>query len=398
MPVCVKLIVSGMMVGLLGCAGLPILETSSPRIIIEPIKIIFNPRGTTLNANRTLTIPVAFRMSNESDSCACAVTRINLGGNPVGEAVFKAGSIVAREFGKIVKSNFHVVSGDETPIAIISVDVDRMTAKVLEGSDEVESSVSVHVKVSHAIGSEECYSKAFNGTGKESWHDKSVVPSSFYRALESVINGFVADLGTDETAVARLLGWWRNANPQILPPSFKAPIKWTKALDANGDAWAGNGEVWTGTCEIERNGYELSAATEWANVKIAAACRMKLGNIDPARVRVVPVEAPDEKTLPDDSKVLRFSFITFARRDMVLSYDPMKNEGFVTGDLEMMGVTSEQADSKLEAYVITAMGSWGRRIDDPNKRYLAPVRFAKWRNEDKNFNLVTKKFELVFAP
>ncbi len=392
---CVKLIVSGLMVGLLGCAWVPVSGTSSPRNLIEPSKIPLKPTPTTLIANRTLTIPVAFKMSNESDSCACAVTRINFAGNPVGEAVFQAGSIVAREFEKIVKSNFHVVSGDETPIAIISVDVDRATAKVLEGSDEVESSISVHVKVSRADGSEKCYSKVFNGTKREVWHNKSIVPSSFYQALESAINGFTADFGADETAVARILGWWRNANPQILAPSLKAPIKWTKVPDANGDAWAGSGEVWTGTCEIERNGYELSAAMEWANVKIAAACRMKLGNIAPARVRVVYVEDPDEKALPDDSKVLRFSFRTFARKDMVLSYDPMLNKGFVFGDLEMMGVTSEQADSKLEAYVINVMGSYGRRVNDPGKRYLASVRFTG--RDDKN-DLLVKEFELVFAP
>lgn len=395
MPVCVKLIVSGLMVGLLGCAWVPVSETSSPRTLIEPSKIPLKPTPTTLIANRTLTIPVAFEMSNESDSCACAVTRINFAGNPVGEAVFQAGGIVAREFGKIVKSNFHVVTGDETPIAIISVDVDRATAKVLEGSDEVESSISVHVKVSRADGSEKCYSKVFNVTKRQVWHNKSIVPSSFYQALESAINGFTADFGAAETAVARLLGWWRNANPQISEPSFKAPIKWTIAPDANDDACAGSDEVWMGTCEIERNDYELSSAMEWANVKIAAACRMKLGNIDPVRVRVVYVEDPDEKALPDDSKVLRFSFRTFARKDMVLSYDPMLNKGFVIGDLEMMGVTSEQADSKLEAYVIIAMGSYGRRVNDPGKRYWASVRFTG--RDDKN-DLLVKEFELVFAP
>lgn len=398
-----KLIASGMMVGLVGCAWVPVSETSRPRIIVEPSRKDFNPRRAALNATRTLSIPVAFKMLGESASCVCAVTRVNLAGNPVSEAAFQAGGIIAREFAKVVKSNFHLVSGDEVPIAIVYADIDRTSAKVLKGSEVVESTVSIHLKVSRTDGSEECYSKVFNGTGKESWHDKSVVPSSFYRALESAINGFTADIGVDETAVASLLGWWRNANPQILPPSLKTPIKWTCAMPLPiakhtiDNAWTGNGEVWTGTCEVECNGYELSAATEWANAKIAAACRMKLGNIDPSRVRVVYDKDPDANTLPDGSKVLRFSFMTFARKDMVLSYDKTLNKGFVTGDLELMGVSSEQADSRLEEYVITAMGSYGRRIDDPNKKYRASVRFSG-RKEDKNLKLLTKEFKLVFAP
>ena len=82
-----------------------------------------------------------------------------------------------------------------------------------------------------------------------------------------------------------------------------------------------------------------------------------------------------------------------------MGFDRINNTGFVTGDLELMGVPREQVDSKLQNYVMTAMGSYGRAINDPTKKYVARVMFIDRKEGDdiKGGDLITKKFKLIFA-
>ena len=109
-------------------------------------------------SSRTLSVPVAFKMADVDT--LCVVKRTDWLGDAVGEAVFPAGKMIVREFGKVAEANFHVVSGDEVPVAIFSVSIDRATAKVTEDGN-VESTVGVHVEVTSNDGSTRCYANAF---------------------------------------------------------------------------------------------------------------------------------------------------------------------------------------------------------------------------------------------
>ena len=334
------------------------------------------PRYSAAISSRTLSVPVAFRMADVDT--LCVVKRTDWLGDAVGEAVFPAGKIIAREFGKVVKANFHVVSGDEVPVAVFSVSIDRATAKVIDGGN-VESTVCVHVEVTSNDGSKRCYANTFEKTASARWENRNLVPLAVYRAIELTVNGVMSDWETRDSAIASLLKWKSDAAPQIVPPSLKS-IEWTQVDD-----------VWTGVCEVKCNGYEGFDAKSWANARIAVACRTKLGNIEPERVRVVY----DDELFDEQSKKWMFAFRTFARTKMALSYDPMTRHGAITGDLELIAASSpEQAAELLKEYVFAEMESHGRLVKDTTKRHKGGVRFDDFET-DKTYNLITIKFRLV---
>ena len=351
-------------------------RASAPRLLREPNPVPFHARGIVDSAARTASITVSFKMI-DSDTL-CTVTRMNAIGENVVEAVFRSGDIAKREFKKIVQSNFHIAAENETPVAVVSVGVERTTAREGGRRGCVDSALTVRVAVANADGSETCYSKAFDGSANEAWDDRAMVPLAFYRALEAVVASFVKDWN-DAGPVSRVLDWERSAKPQVMPPSLKS-MEWLLSDD-----------VWVGVCEVKCNGYEGLDAKAWANAHIAVACRTKLGGIEPERIRVVY----DEEIFDEKSKEWRFVFRTFARTEMALSYDPMTRHGVITGDLELMSAGSvENAAEILKKYVRKEMESHGRLVKDLSQQHEVGIRFDDF-DTDKTYNLITIKFRLV---
>lgn len=351
---------------------------AAPRRLQEPSPVPFHARGITDNAARTASIPVSFKMIGMDTSCA--VTRMNAIGENVVEAFFRSGDIVTREFKKVVQSNFHVAAENETPVAVVSVGVEGATAREIPARGRVDSTLTVRVEVAKADGSEKCYSKVFCGEVNEAWDDRAVVPLAFYKTLETVIASFVKDWN-DGGCASRILRWKRSAETQVATPSLKSMN------------WSQSGDVWFGVCEIKCNGYEGLDAKLWANTHIAVACRTKLGDIEPERVRIVY----DDEVFNDQSMEWRFAFRTFARTKMALSYDPVNNEGVITGDLELMNMDSPECAAKeLKKYVKSEMESHGRLVKDLSQRHEIPIRFYDF-DTNKTYNLITIKFKLKFV-
>ena len=349
---------------------------AAPRRLQEPSPVPFHARGITDNAARTASIPVSFKMIGMDTSCA--VTRMNAIGENIVEAVFRPSDIVAREFEKVVQSNFHIAAENETPVAVVSVDIAGATVRELKGRGCVESSLTVRIAVANADGSETCYSKILDGRANEAWDDRAVVPLAFYKTLETVIASFVKDWN-DGGCASRILRWKRSAETQVATPSLKSMN------------WSQSGDVWFGACEVKCNGCEGLDAKAWANMHIAVACRTKLGGIEPERVRVVY----DEEIFDEQSGEWRFVFRTFARTKMALSYDPMTRQGVITGDLELMSMDSfESAAEELKKYVQKEMESHGRMVKDLSQRHEVGIRFDDF-DTDKTYNLITIKFRLV---
>lgn len=347
---------------------------SAPRLLREPVPVPFKARGATACASRTASVPVSFRMTGADTSCA--VTRMNAIGENVVEAVFRSGGIVAREFKKVVQSNFHVAAENETPVAEFCVSVEGATARERKDGGSVESSVIVRVVVARADGSETCYSKVFDGRAHEAWNDRDEVPLAFYGALENAVASFVKDWDAARP-VSRILRWKNSTEPQVAPPSLKSI------------SWSQSGDVWCGKCEVKCNGYEGLDAKSWANTHIGVACRTKLGGIETERVRVVY----DEELFDEQSKEWRFAFRTFARTEMALSYDPVTLEGVITGDLELMSAGSFEAAARiLKSYVLREMESHGRLVKNLSPHHDASIRFYDF-NTDKTYNLITIKFK-----
>ena len=348
---------------------------SSAMRLLEPSPVPFHARCITASAGLTASVPVAFRIVDRDVSCA--VTRMNSIGENVVEAVFHSGDIVAREFKKVVQSNFHVAAENETPVAVVSVGVEGTTAREQKGRGRVDSTLTVRVEVAKADGSEKCYSKVFRGEVDEAWDDRTTVPLAFYRALETVVALFVKDWD-DGGYASRILKWKHPKGLQVALPSLKS-LNWSQYDN-----------VWVGVCEVKCNGYEGLDAKAWANVHIAVACRTKLGGIEPERVRVVY----DEELFDEQSKEWRFAFRTFARTEMALSYDPETLEGVITGDIELMSAGSfENAAEILKKYVMKEMESHGRLVKNLSPQHEVGIRFYDF-NTDKTYNLITIKFKL----
>ncbi len=349
---------------------------SVPRALIEPQSSPCNLPRAAKTANQTLAVPCIFKM--QDTDIPCVVKQTDWIGDAVGAAIFSSGGIVASEFNKVFNSNFRVANSDEAPVAEFHVGIIRSTARKLDYSDVVESILQVRIEVVKSDGSEKCYSKVFSKTAAEAWTDRNTVPQSFYRALEGVINDFLIDWGG--SGAVTMLDKWRNA----LKPSKIKP-----ALESI--SWSQQANVWIGECEVTCNEYEGFEAKTWAVANIAVACRTKLGNIEPERVRVVY----DDEKYDKKSRKWKFVFRTFPRIQMALSFNPVTKSGIITGDLELISaVTNEDAVAKMKEYVFREMESHCRLLYNSSKRYQVRIRFDDFET-DKTFNLITIKFRLI---
>lgn len=299
--------------------------------------------------------------------------------SPYVVASFPGGAILEREFGKVLAANFRAPVGGEAPVAELGVRIAWVKASQPSDSKPVTVSMRINIEVAKADGRESAWSKGIDATATAAWKNRSQVPDAFYGALSDAIVQFLAewDRSGGPDTVAR---WAGEAGPGVVPPKLRA-IAW--------EAGTGRGGVQRGRCVVACNGFEGFRAKHWANAQIAEACRTKLGNIEPERVRVVY----DAEDYAEEPGMWTFSFRCFPRSERVLDYDAATGTGTVIGDLGLMKMKPEDAAEELKAYVLEEMRSHGGIVTSENRKTEAYVRFDGMRT-DAAYNLIQIDFHL----
>lgn len=323
---------------------------------------------------RSQSMPVALAFPDGGS--VCTVTREDWLGDSVGDAAFPGGAIVEREFRKVAAAYFSPVSGDDVPAAVFTVGMTRSSVRQTPGGTSATIGVRIEIKKSGGRGV--CYSETFEETAVATWPDRRIVPEAFYLALEAVVSDFSRSWESDSAAVSTLRKWRDELNPGAEPPELETI------------AWEQEDDVWKGECEVACNGYEGFEARSWATSQLASLCRAKLGGIEQERVRVVY----DEMDYDRQTKRWRFSFRTFARTRIVLTYDRISRRGAVTGDMELMNMGAEAASEELKRFVQNEMDSRAGKVTREKPKGDAEIRFDDFET-DSDYNLVTIRFRLL---
>lgn len=350
-----------------------------PKVLDRPTSSTARQQYAATNANRTLVIPIALEMLDATTFFS--VMEENVFGYAENVGAFQGGELVEAEFQKVVEANFHQTQGDEVPVAKFCVRVIGISLRKHARSDMTEANLRIQVEIRKNDAPDAAFSKVFSASSKMPWQEKHVVPVAFYDALDRIVGDFLAQWDASG-ALATLLKWNGEANPGVVSPELKV-LEWTKKGD----------EVWVGHCEVDCNGYEGFKAKDWAKAQIAAACRTKLGNIEPERVRVLYDEEDSEK-YDDEAKKWTFKFRTFGRSEMVLYFTKESKRGLVIGDLELMNLKADEAAEKLKNYVFSQMGSHVGVVSQGAEQPEVWVRFDDYKT-DKTYNLITITFRLV---
>lgn len=350
------------------------------RILEEPAFPPVAESYAAADAHRTMGAPVQLNVPDQKANFNVNSVRSDLFAAPYVVAAFPGGGIVAREFGKVLEANFRKPVGGEAPVAEMAVRIVSVATGQPSDKKPVTSSLRLKVEVMKADGKETAYSKSIDASATAPWKNRSQVPEAFYTALFDAIGQFTADWeqsgGLD--AVAR---WAGDAGPGVVPAQLRE-IAW--------EAGTGKGSVQRGRCTVACNGFEGFRAKHWANAQIAEACRTKLGNIEPERVRVVY----DDERYDEEKGTWEFAFRCFARSERVLDFNPVTEMGTVIGDLGLMKMKAEEASEVLKAYVFEEMRSHsGIVTSEHRKKHEAYVRFDGMRT-DAAYNLLIIDFHL----
>lgn len=252
---------------------------------------------------------------------------------------FDAGKIVEREFDKVVKWNFALPPAVVPSTAEFSFSIDRVS--LVKEADEVISMLEISVKICRVGHSDEiAYSKRFSSIKRGQWEENSAVPESFYAALKEIVVAFLEDWGKTR-AVLTLKKWSaEHGDPVPEVPVLRRKPEIVPSLKVQDG-------VCCGTCEVVCNDYDEPTASAYAFSYIDQQCRKALG-IEPERVRIVY----DVMEMKDGHG--RYEFRAFARsKEPVLSFDGRK--GSMTGDLALMGMTSEEATKEMQRRIQDAM-------------------------------------------
>jgi hypothetical protein len=339
----------------------------------------------TATAYRTMDAPVLLDVKDRNMDFSVIVILSGLLDTPNIPGTFAGGKIVQREFGRFVEGNFRFPSVGEEPAAKLSVSLHAVENIQMTGKD-METSLRLHVEVAKPDGATPVYSQTFIASASAPWNDRTLVPDSFYLALFEAISKFKEDWDRSDGpgAVER---WAKGAAPGATPPELRA-IDWEPRGRENG--------VQRGRCTVACNGWEPFRTKHWANAQIAVACRTKLGNIEPERVRVVYPDGIGEKGEAFDpaSGMWTFSFRCFARSEMVLDFNSATGTGVVIGDLGLMNTDAEKAAPLLRKYVHEEMDSHAGMVTGKRPGTEARLRFDDFTT-DPTYNLVSITFRLL---
>lgn len=333
-------------------------------------------------AYRTMSVPVRLRVPDRNLHFSVISHKDNMLATPYVVSNFAGGEIVGREFEKVLEANFRKPVVGEAPIAEMAVRIVSVAIEQPSDREQMTSSIRLNIEIVKLDGKETAYSKSIDATATAPWKNRSLVPEAFYAALFDATGQFTADWeqsgGLD--AVAR---WAGDAGPGMVPvPAELREITW--------EAGIGKGGVQRGHCTVACNGFEGFRAKHWANAQIAEACRTKLGNIEPERVRVVY----DDERYDAATGTWEFAFRCFARCERILDFNPITEMGTVIGDLGLMKMKAEEATEVLKAYVFEEMRSHSGPVTrEHQKKKEAYVRFDGMRT-DAAYNLIIIDFHL----
>jgi hypothetical protein len=205
----------------------------------------------------------------------------------------------------------------------------------LDAGGNVDASVCIKVSLLKDGSGEVGYSQIFSASCCEWWPDQSVVPRSFYVALDKVVGDFLDDWR--KSGAAENLKRW---SPGVMEPKLRSMTELEKI-----------GSVYLGRCVVDCNGYDKRMAIGWAEEHLKDKCRQTL-RTSPERVRI----AYDKQSFDGSgsARTLSLEFRTFECVDMVMTFD--KGEGFVAGDTDIMGGGATEAlVEKLRRYVRAEM-------------------------------------------
>ena len=329
-------------------------------------------------AARKRTAPVRLNVPDRDAICSVACSRNDYEDTLYFSGSFAAGKIIEREFGKVIAANFREPAALEAPAAQLTVRLFETKVWQPSVSSGVEAKLQIHLELAKPDRSETAYSKTFDATESAVWTNRSLVPESFYLALSNIVVKFLADWSADEGAGA--LALWAGAMPDgVVPPRLR-DIEWV----ANG------GDVQRGRCVIDCNGYEGFQAQQWAHDQIQVACRSRLGNLPPERLRVIY----EGETYDKSGGTWTFSFQCFARSKTVLQFDPVTGFGTVIGDLDLMNLPAAEAADVLKRYVLKEMKAHSGVVADVDTDSKAFVRFDSFTTNTK-YNLIVIEFRLL---
>ena len=257
---------------------------------------------------------------------------------------FDAGKIVEREFNKVVRWNFALPPVVVPSTAEFSFTIERVS--LMKEKEDVIATLELSVKVSRVGHRDEvAYDKRFSASRRGPWKDVSVVPESFYDALDEVVRGFLEDWGKGRSILS-LKEWARIPSGPVTPPLLKQPT-------IESCLFTNENRVCYGTCEVSCNDYDVPTADAYALSYIAQKCTQQCRHqfgIGPELVRVVY----DAQKFENGHG--RYVFHAFARsKEPVLAYDPKGKCGSLTGDLALMGMTYQQAKDEMEKRIQDAM-------------------------------------------
>jgi hypothetical protein len=335
-------------------------------------------RHAAASAPRTLDAPVRLNVPGRTVDFAVNSVKSDLFATPYVRAIFPGGKIVEREFGKVLAANFREPMEGETPVAELGVRIAVVSVAQKSDSAPMSSSLKINVEIVKADGKGTAYEGSIETAATAPWTNRALVPDSFYKALSEAIERFLDewDRSGGPDAVAR---WTGEATPGLVPPELR-DIEWTTA----------GKDVQRGRCTIVCNGWEGFRAKHWANAQIAVACRTKLGNIEPERVRVVY----DAEEYDAAHGEWTFAFRCFARTEKVLDFNAATGQGTVIGDLGLLQMTAEEAANVLKAYVLKEMQSHSGIVTSGQQTAEAFVRFDDYKT-DKACNLIAIDFRLL---
>lgn len=380
----VPLMVSGCMdlntmLAPVGLSGMMSAE-SGYAVLAEPVPQPEAPPCAGKNAYKTMAAPVRLNVPDRDVLFAVGSVRGDLHGTAYVEATFAGGKIVEREFGKVLERHFRPPAEGETPVAELEVRIATVAVAQKSRNAPVKTRLKIIVDVNRPDGGGPLFSKSIEREASAPWPDRSLVPPSFYEALSGAIGVFCDewDRSGGPDTVARLAG---ETAPGTVAPELRE-IAWETGQDAAG--------IQRGRCTILCNGFEGFRAKHWANAQIAEACRSKLGNIEPQRVRVLY----DEESYDAAAKKWSFAFRCFARSERVLDFNAQTGCGTVVGDWELMGMSPEQAAEDLKAHVLEEMKSHSGIVTSQHRAAEAYVRFDNFKT-DPHHNLIRIDFRLL---
>ena len=356
-------------------ALLAVSGCAAPRRLTEPQPTYVHGAYLAAVAPLTRYIPVAY--DSPDTELQTSVSGRDFLDNPVTLGYFRSGEIIAREFRNVARANFGTPSSDVPPVGRFSVKIDGVAAQRAPDGN-IAVSVEATVAMSNAASSETPYKKRFKAECSAVWADETTVPKALYDAVDRIIRSFLSDWSASG-AVADLSKW---EDEETRKDGHKGPE--LLSLD-----FTKQGDVYCGSCRVVCNDYEGFRAKGWAAVKIAEACRCKLG-IEPERVRVVY----DAEEFDPSAKKWTFEFRTFARTKMVLTFSKVTRRGFATGDLELMGMPLEKAAEALRWFVHSEMDARAGIVTTDVQKVEAHVRFDDI-DPDKTYDLITIGFRLL---